>query len=111
MTSIEIEGVMKRGFPDITALAVEERFVYLLVQLETLMNMEGWDDFFTSAYMRYYDELVSGLALAGDLDSLEVLKDYEQHFSILNVSFTAEAIDQFLCHPPAGYLQQCRDWR
>ncbi len=108
---LRIEDVCDRGLKDAGSLTSEERLVYLLADLETLIDMEGWDHFFMTPCMRYYSDLISGLQAAGDSVSVEVLRDYENHFSRYGVAFEPEAIAAFLCESPDGYESSCRDWQ
>ena len=103
--------VYDRGLSDAESLSREERLVYLLVDLEICMDMEGWDHFFMSSGMHYYREFVDGLRAAGDTASPEVLQDYERHFRERGVPFEADAIDSFLCDAPDSYFESLRDWR
>ena len=108
---LRIEDVCDRGFKDAARLTPEERLVYLLADLETLIDMEGWDHFFMTLRMQYYSDLISGLQAAGDSVSAEVLRDYEEHFSLYGVAFEPKAIAGFLSEEPDGYASSCRDWQ
>lgn len=103
--------VYERGLRHPEALTAAERLVFLLMEFETLMNMEGWDDFFTSRWSHYYPEMKQGLGAAGDTDSLEVLQDYERHLQERNVALEPRAIDSFLAAQDDEYFKKCRDWR
>jgi hypothetical protein len=103
--------VFPRGLRDPEGLTVAERLVFILMEFEALMDMEGWDHFFTSTWSRYYPELKRGLAAAGDLESLEVLEDYEQHLRERNVALEPGAIDAFIVAQSDDYFRECRDWR
>lgn len=110
--TLDPTDVYKRGLEDPASLSPEERFVYLLMELETLMNMEGWDHFFTSEHlMLYYGELNRGLELAEDDKSLAILKDYEEHLTGHRIELKANAIADFLSKQNDDYLTSCRDWR
>lgn len=104
-------AVYKRGLRDPEGLTAAERLVFVLMEFETLMDMEGWDDFFTSKWLRYYPELKRGLAAADDTESLAVLDDYEQHLKERNVALEADAIGAFLVAQSEEYFRGCRDWR
>ena len=110
-TLLTIESVCRRGFKDAASLTQPERFLYLLADLETLRDMEGWDDFFTTDRMRYYHDLITGLEASGDSVSVEILRDYERHFSKWGVAFEPAAISKFLSEVPDGYVSTCRDWQ
>jgi hypothetical protein len=103
--------VYKRGIANPDNLDSDERLVYLLMELETYMDMEGWDHFFTTDKMRYYAELKGGLKSAGDKQSLEVLEHYEHYLRALGVEMQPNAIDAFLCVRDDSELDSCRDWR
>jgi hypothetical protein len=113
MTHVTLDPlpVYSRGLADPNSLTPHERMVYLLIDLEALMDMEGWDEFFTSHVVRDQEELKSALKMIGDFDSLEVIEHYERHFSEHDVAFEPQAIDSFLCRCGPDYLRNCRDWR
>jgi hypothetical protein len=108
-TLLNIQDVCNRGFRDATSLTPQERLVYLLADLESLKDMEGWDHFFTTNRMRYYRDLVTGLEAAGDTVSLEILHAYETPFSSYGVAFEASAIAKFLSDVPEAFWKS-RDW-
>lgn len=110
-TPLDIHAVYSRGLADPKSLTPQERLVYLLVDLETSADMEGWDHFFMYPRMEFYPELLGGLKAAGDTASLEVLQDYEQHFIERGVAFDPGAISRFLVDASEEYFQSCRDWR
>lgn len=110
-TPFDIHAVYSRGLKDPKRLTPQERLVYLLVDLETCADMEGWDHFFIYSMMEFYPELLDGLKAAGDTASLEILQDYEQHFIERGVAFKPEAINDFLGGASDEYFQLCRDWR
>jgi hypothetical protein len=108
---LSIASLFDRGFKDAASLTPQERLVYLLADLETLKDMEGWDHFFTADYrMRYYRDLLAGLDAAGDSVSVEILRAYESHFVRYGVSFTADAIVTFLSDVPEDFWKSSRDW-
>jgi hypothetical protein len=104
------DEILNRGFGDFESLAPLERIVFVLLEFECLMEMEGWDDFFTSKWSCYYPEMKRGLLLAGDLESLEVLQDYETHLIDHGVSLDPSSLDAFLCSQNTDYFTTCRDW-
>ena len=111
MDTLDPLEVYERGLCDVESLTQSERFVYLLMELETYADMEGWDHFYTTDNLRYYPELKAGLVAAGDHDSLEVLEDYEQYLASHDVPLETNAIDDFLCSQSDEDLAKCRDWR
>lgn len=99
--------VYRQGLKAPEALTAEERLVYLLLELETYADMEGWDHFFTTPLMRYYDELRSGLQAIGDPDSVGVLDHYAAFLSSHGVAMEPGAIEQFCCDQGT----EAHDWR
>jgi hypothetical protein len=111
MTSLDADEVLQRGLSDCESLSLLERLVFLLLEFEVLMDMEGWDDFFTSRWSAYYPELKQGLVLAADEKSVEILDDYETHLKGHGVVLEPSALDKFLCSRENQYFVNCRDWR
>lgn len=103
--------VYERGLAQPEALTGDERLVYLLMDVEACMDMEGWDHFFMTDNIRYYQELKHGLHVIGDSDSLEVIEDYEEHLRANGVAMEPDAIASWLRNQDDEYLQGCRDWR
>jgi hypothetical protein len=111
-TQLNPDTIFERGLHAPQDLSSAQRLVFLLMHLEALMDMEGWDHFFTSRRSaHYYPELKQGLTSAGDLRSLEVLEDYERHLAERNVALDPHAIDTFLTAQDENYFKSCRDWR
>jgi hypothetical protein len=108
---LDAMAVYARGLRDPDSLTKAERLVYVLMELETYADMEGWDHFFTTNKLRYYPELKEGLAAAGDSESLEVLEDYERHLTAHAVPLDADAIEDFVCSADDVELAKWRDWR
>ncbi|WP_038170006.1 hypothetical protein [Verrucomicrobium sp. BvORR106] len=108
---LDIQAVYSRGLTDPKSLTSQERLVYLLVDLETCADMEGWDHFFMHSGIEYYPEILAGLRAAGDMESLEILQDYERALREHGVAFDSDAIGDFMCNASDEYLQSCRDWR
>ena len=111
LTPLNPMEVYERGLRDPDSLTQSERLVYVLMELETYADMEGWDHFFATDKLRYYPELKAGLVASGDLESLEVLEDYEGYLASQGVPLQADAIDDFICSESAADLANCRDWR
>jgi hypothetical protein len=111
MLSLDPDEIFRRGHEDCVSLTPHERLVFLLLEFEGLMNMEGWDDFFTSRWSSYYPELEQGLLLAGDNESLAVLQDYETHLKAHGTSLDPSVLDAFLEGQSRDYFANCRDWR
>lgn len=99
--------VYHRGLKDPEALSLEERLVYLVLELETYADMEGWDHFFTTPLLRFYEELKRGLWEAGALPSFEVLERYEAFLRAHGVVMDPDAIEVFC----AEFEGEAADWR
>ena len=110
MQVLDVEGVFEKGMSDQNSLSENEWLIYVVSYFEYMADAEGWDHFFTY-FMPWYQKLSRGLKLAGDFGSLQVLKDYENHFTKLGVNFTSKAIDEFLTTASNEYLDSCPDWR
>jgi len=108
---LDIQAVYSRGLVDPKSLTSQERLVYLLVDLEICADMEGWDHFFMHSGIESYPKILAGLRAAGDMESLEILQDYERHFLEHGVAFDSDAISDFVRDASDEYLQACRDWR
>ena len=103
--------IYRRGLSDPKALTPEERFVYLVMDLETLADMEGWDHFFMYSSGGYLNELKAGLSSAGDTASLAVLEDYEGRFLQQGIAMEPEALEDFIMAQDDSYFANDRDWR
>ena len=102
--------VYQRGLKDPDSLSEEELIVYLLIELETEMDMEGWDHFFTTDKLRYYPKLKSALQLIGDLASLRVINGYEAFLRSYGVPMRPDAITAFF-RDRSAEIAHDRDWR
>ena len=110
LTPLDAMEVYERGLRDAESLTHAERLVYVLVELETYADMEGWDHFFTTDKLRSDPELKAGLVSSGDSESVEVLEDYERYLASHGVPLEADAIEEFLCSQSNNDLANCRDW-
>jgi hypothetical protein len=108
---LDPKDVYERGLRDPESLSDAERLVYILIELETYADMEGWDHFFTTDQLRYFTELKAGLVASGDVESLEVLQHYEDYLASHGVTLDADSIDAFLCSRPDAESDTLRDWR
>jgi hypothetical protein len=89
--------IYERGLSDPTCLTSDERFLYLLIEVETYSMMEGWDGFFRSSVtMPYYAELKSGLQMINAESSLAVLTAYEVEVTRLGFTVTDDGINDML---------------
>lgn len=109
--TLDPSQVYQRGLEEFDALSKEERLVFLLMDLETCMCMEGWEHFFTTDKVDHYAEMKAGLKAAGDRSSLEVIEDFEQHLRSNGVPMEADAIESWACAQGDDYFANCRDWR
>lgn len=103
--------VYNRGLSNPDALTPDERLVYLVQELKTLADMEGWDHFFRYDYVYHLVELKDRLRRVGDTDSLAVLDDYEQRLRLQGVAMEPEAVSVFLASQNAVSFENDRDWR
>ncbi len=101
----------ERGMADADSLTPEERYVYIIMEIETLSELEGWDGFFLSPMVRFLPEAKQHMAAAGDRKSLAVLDDYESHLWAADISMEPEAIKAFLDAQDDEYRNARRDWR
>jgi hypothetical protein len=111
-TSIDTFDVYSRGLTSLDSLDDFERLVFILVEFETRIDMEGWDDFFTSEFsFPLYPEMKNWLHKIGDHRSLAVLLDYE--FTVVKAGFIFErsAIAQWVMSLSDQDLAQSPDWR
>jgi hypothetical protein len=100
-----------KALKDINALTSEERQVFILMEFETLMIMEGWDHFFTyDWHLKFYPELKQTLQIIDDNDSLSVLNNYEQHLYEKGVPIEAKAIENFVFSQELSYFRNSPDW-
>ena len=110
MQTMDIEEIIDRGLSDEASLSETERLVYSVAYLESVSDMEGWDQFFTHS-MGLYPALTKLLKLSGDFQSLSVVKNYKEHFKKNGVKFESKDIDRFLTNISNEYLDSCPDWR
>ncbi|MES2461450.1 MAG: hypothetical protein V4671_12780 [Armatimonadota bacterium] len=85
--------------------------VYLVQELETMADMDGWDHFFITSRAYYLGELKAGLKMVEDTDSLAVLEDYERQFAPHIGIMEPEALADFLALQGNDYFHRDRDWR
>lgn len=110
-TTLDAITVYERGLADPQSLTSEERLIYLVLELENMADMEGWDHFFVTDTGHYLGELKAGLRAAGDTDSLGVLEDYERQLFEQGVGMEPEALGRFLAAQNDTYFANDRDWR
>jgi len=110
MEKFDVDEILNKGLEDEDRLTKNELLIYSVAYFESLADIEGWDHFYTYS-MRLYPSLLKILKLTGDIESLRILKDYENHFEKLGVKFAPEDIDQYLTTATNEYLESCPDWR
>lgn len=98
-------SIFNRGLADPEGLDRFELLVFLVMSLETSMDMEGWDHFFVHGRAEHSEALRHMLREIGDLTSTEIVDDYADHLRQLGVAF-----------PPSEFpCESCcasdRDWR
>jgi hypothetical protein len=102
----------KRGLNSRTSLDDAELFVFAVMELEALMDMEGWEHFFCSPQSAgLYPTLKMWLAAAEDRASLAVLEDFERYLEANRVPMAPASIDQHLTTLDAASLAGLPDWR
>ncbi|EMX0314443.1 hypothetical protein AAFZ98_004599 [Vibrio parahaemolyticus] len=107
---LNIDEILDKGLTNIELLTEDEKLIFVVVYLESVADMEGWDHFFTYN-MNWYPVLIKSLQLASDETSLKIIENYKQHFIKLGVNFHAESIESFLASAGGSYLENCPDWR
>lgn len=107
--------IFQRGLANPNALTPDERFVYLLVLLETNVAMSGWDAFFRYLNsMKHYTELKNGLASIGATACLTILAAYEAEVAGFGFPMTSDGIDEMLasniCRNAEPHHDYAQDW-
>ncbi|MGF1862082.1 hypothetical protein [Photobacterium profundum] len=110
MHVLDVEDILDKGVAQESSLTDIEWPIYIVAFFEYIADAQSWDHFFTY-FMYWLPKLKQTLKLAGDMQSLLILKDYEGHFSKLGVKFTSNEIDHFLTSASNEYLDSCPDWR
>ena len=110
MTEEDLSEILDKGLTNEDNLCEIEWKIYVVLYLETVADMEGWDFFFTYK-MEWYELLRDTLKAIGDKKSLQIILDYEKHFRDLNIQFTSASIDEFLLKADEHYFDACPDWR
>ncbi|MCE9546138.1 MAG: hypothetical protein K8T25_11540 [Planctomycetia bacterium] len=108
---IDTLRVYEQGVEDPDNLSRDERMVYLLIEFQTYIDMEGWDHFFQTDKMRYYKELKGALKKIKDIDSLSVIENYEQELRSNGIAMDPTEISEFLDSQEETYLSNRCDWR
>jgi hypothetical protein len=103
--------IYERGLRDLSSLRGEERLVFMFQDFDNLMEMEGWDHFFTyEHHFIWYAEMTESLRKIGDEASLCVLENYENHLKARGVGMSPGEIRTFLNSTADDYLAACPDW-
>lgn len=109
---LDVVATYERGLDNPDALTLEERLIYLLLEIENLAAMEGWDHFFIYDYGRYFGEVKDGLRAVRDVDSLAILEDYERQLLQQGAaSMEPDDVHAFLRQQNDAYFESDRDWR
>jgi hypothetical protein len=104
--------INERGLQDKSTLNATEMALFILLEFDLLMEMEGWDHFFLyQHHFDGYEPMKSWLRKIGDEESLGFLADYESHLAQRGVSLVPRAIELFLNAQDDAYLNACPDWR
>lgn len=102
----------QKGLKNIDELTPEERQIYILMEFETLMDMEGWEHFFIyDWHLKFCSELKQTLQVIDDSDSLSFLNQYELHLHEKSIPLEAEAIENFVFSQSESYFVNSPDWR
>tara|TARA_R110002167_G_scaffold15739_17_gene62612 strand:+ start:1577 stop:1984 length:408 start_codon:yes stop_codon:yes gene_type:complete len=105
-----VDEIVDKGLRHLSDLTDEEKPIYYLAYFEQVADMEGWDFFFIYN-MDSYPLIKKLLISSGDFNSLKILKNYEDHFKALDVTFSSKDIDEFLLKAPESYYDSCPNWR
>ena len=112
MRPIEPLSTYKRGLNSRSSLDDVELFVFAVMDLEALMDMEGWEHFFCSPQSAsLYPKLKMWLGAADDRASLSVLEDFERYLLANGVPLAPASIDQHFTTLDAASLAGLPDWR
>lgn len=88
-----------------------ELFVFAVMELETYMDMEGWDAFFVGSQSHLYPLLRQCLSVVGAARSLAVVDDYVAYHAARGVPFEPEPIDELARRETDAVLRARPDWR
>ena len=109
---LEAIEIYERGLRELSSLMRPERLVYMLLEFENIMEMEGWDHFFVyEQHFAWYSELKQWLRTTDNTESLAVLDDYEAHLMTHGIEMSPSAVERFLDVQGDDYFQTCPDWR
>ena len=110
MIEYDTYSIVDKGFENEDNLNRNEWKIFIISYFESLMDMEGWDHFF-SYKMEWYQLLVETLNEINDEKSLNIIYKYKKHVTDQNIEFTSQAIDDFLCNADEADFDSCPDWR
>ena len=112
MRQIDPLSAYQRGLSSRSSLDEAELFVFAVMHLENLMDMQGWEHFFCSPQSAaLYPNLKTGLAEADDRASLAVLEDFERYLWANRVPLVPASIDRHFTALDDATLSALPDWR
>jgi hypothetical protein len=112
MRSIELVSTYQRGLSSRSSLDEAELFVFAVMDLENLIDMEGWEHFFCSPQAAaLYPNLKTGLTEADDRASLAVLEDFERYLRANRVPLGPASIERHFTTLDDASLSALPDWR
>lgn len=104
--------VYERGLIKPESLSSLERLVFLLLDFQNVIDMEGWDHFFMDEErLALYPELKQWLSDVGDRTSLAILEDYERHLGKHGIALEPNSLQAFLSRQKKSYFRSSADWR
>ena len=109
MQVLTVVEILDKGLQREESLSEIEWPIYIVAYFESIMNMEGWDHFFTHN-MKWLPQLKKFLSVVGDFESMKVIQSYKKHFEELGIHFSTQEIEAFLAQATDEYLDNCPDW-
>ena len=111
MTILDPIEIYDRGLGNLASLQGAERFIFMLLDFDNLMEMEGWDHFYLyDHHFAWYGEMKEWLLRIGDDESLAVLYDYESYLNAHGIKVSPSAINEF-DYDSEAYSLACNQWR
>lgn len=110
-TVLTLSAVYDRGLADLEKLVGVERLVFMLLDFDTLMIMEGWSHFFLHEHhFAWYAEMKDWLQQIGDHESLVILNEYESDVCSRGCEVSPEGIEELFLADDVDYYHRCADW-
>lgn len=111
-TEVNVQAVYEKGLEDLTSLQTHERLIFVLLDFETLMDMEGWDHFFMYEHsLAHYPELKEWLLKIEDHASFAVLQKFEQCVNDPQALSSADAYERYCSSVSDTERINGPDWR